>query len=349
MAIKLNTTLDEVGHYNRLERYSKRVKSIYDQALKEFLHIAETLNIDTDKLFSFAQYPKAKKRVADLITKIVGEVSSTIRYGILMEWEAANKQNDALVNRIFHIRNNKDGSKYARYKSRNNEALKQFETRKVGGLGLSDRIWQNTQQFKQELEMALDVGIGDGKSAASLSRDVRKYLNDPDKLFRRVRDKHGQLQLSKAAEAYHPGQGKYRSSYKNAMRLTRTETNMAYRSSDHERWKEMDFIVGFEVNLSNANKHCPLCEELAGRYPKDFKFVGWHPHCMCYVTSIMATDKEMYAIEDSILNDETVNVNSVNEVKDLPDKFKNWVENNKEKINNAKSLPYFIRDNADLI
>ena len=59
-----------------------------------------------------------------------------------------------------------------------------------------------------------------------LSRDVRRYLRNPDKLFRRVRDKHGNLRLSKAAKAYHPGRGVYRSSYRNALRLTATENNM---------------------------------------------------------------------------------------------------------------------------
>ena len=66
-----------------------------------------------------------------------------------------------------------------------------------------------------------------------MSRDVCGYLRNPDKLFRRVRDKHGNLRLSKAAKAYHPGRGVYRSSYRNALRLTATENNMAYRTADH--------------------------------------------------------------------------------------------------------------------
>lgn len=46
-----------------------------------------------------------------------------------------------------------------------------------------------------------------------------------ERLYRRVRGADGKLHLSKAAKAYHPSQGVYRSSYKNAMRLTRTECN----------------------------------------------------------------------------------------------------------------------------
>ena len=79
-------------------------------------------------------------------------------------------------------------------------------------MNLSQRVWRIVEQTKQELELALDLGHGEGKSAAGLSRDVRQYLINPDKLFHRVRDKHGALHLSKKAEAYHPGRGVYRSS-----------------------------------------------------------------------------------------------------------------------------------------
>lgn len=44
--------------------------------------------------------------------------------------------------------------------------------------------------------MGLDLGIRSGKSAATMTRDLRQYLRHPDKLFRRVRDEHGLLKLS---------------------------------------------------------------------------------------------------------------------------------------------------------
>ncbi|MBR3455746.1 MAG: hypothetical protein IKH26_10515 [Bacteroidaceae bacterium] len=45
------------------------------------------------------------------------------------------------------------------------------------------------------------------------------------------------------------------SSYKNARRLAATECNTAYRTADHERWQQMDFVVGQEVHLS-GNHTC---------------------------------------------------------------------------------------------
>ena len=37
--------------------------------------------------------------------------------------------------------------------------------------------------------------------------------------------------------------GVYRSSYNNARRLAATETNIAYRTADHLRWQQMDFVI----------------------------------------------------------------------------------------------------------
>ena len=74
----------------------------------------------------------------------------------------------------------------------------------------------------------MDIALRDGTPANRLVTDLKQYLKYPDKLFRRVRDEHGQLQLSKRAKEFHPGAGVYRSSYKNARRLAVTETNMEF-------------------------------------------------------------------------------------------------------------------------
>lgn len=118
------------------------------------------------------------------------------------------------------------------YQGRNLEALNTFQRRKVEGMGLSERVWKQAEDMKAAIELGIDVAIGDGRDAQQLSRDLRSYLQEPKRLYRRVRDKGGVLRLSKAAKMYHPGQGVYRSSAKNAQRLARTEINMAYRESE---------------------------------------------------------------------------------------------------------------------
>ncbi len=96
-----------------------------------------------------------------------------------------------------------------------------------------------------------DVGIRNGMAAVDRTQELKQWLVHPDKLFCRVRDENGLLQLSEKAKAFHPGRGVYRSSYMNARRLAATETNIAYRTADHLRWQQMDFVVGIEICLSN--------------------------------------------------------------------------------------------------
>ena len=192
-------------------------------------------------------------------------------------------------------------------------------------------------------------------------------------MIRRVRDKHGLLQLSKRAKAFHPGQGVYRSSYKNAHRLTATENNIAYRTADYLRYQQMDFVVGIQICLSNnhtvllqpgettsdptqqradgspkanAVKHLvDICDDLQGRYPKDFKFTGWHPHCRCHVITILKSKDEIKQDIKRLTNGETVDNTSVNEVTELPKNFTEWVQMRKGKLTNATNPPYFIKDN----
>ncbi len=92
-----------------------------------------------------------------------------------------------------------------------------------------------------------------------------------------------------------------------------------------------------------------ICDELAGRFPKDFKFTGWQPHCRCYATSILKTKKEMDEDTERILQGSKPHGESVNTVNDVPQAFKDWVEDNKERAKGWTSMPYFIHDNPQYI
>ncbi|PPL04937.1 hypothetical protein [Parapedobacter indicus] len=336
----------ERAHFLRIEQNARAVDQIYHEAVKEFSQLAKTVNFDPNKPFSFDAYPKTLKTANKLFAEMAGSVKSSVVNGMRAEWGEANKNNDSLVKSAYPSASVSDG-KFTRFFNRNLDARDSFERRKTNGMNLSDRVSKQTDQFKSEIEMGLDLGLGQGKSAAALSRDLRSNLQDPEKLFRRVRDKYDVLHLSRNAKAYHPGQGVYRSSYKNAMRLTRTEINMAYRESDYMRWQQMDFIVGMEVRLSNNPNHCPVCAALAGRYPKDFKFTGWHPQCRCSAIPIFKSDNELDDDIMRILNDEPLMLpdESSRAITSMPAGYNKWMNDNQDRIAGAKSLPYFIRDN----
>lgn len=343
----------DLRHKRNIKVYELQMDAIYREAIREAVSISGTVGqIKPDTLFSFDDYPITRKRIENLMSGLKSRMQAVVLNGINAEWTLANNKNSELANRVFGDNVGKlTQAQYRRYYSTNEEARDAFAQRKTGGLNLSQRVWRYTEQFKEEIEMGLDIGIRSGRSADEMSRDLRQYLKQPDKLFRRVRDEHGQLQLSKRAAAYHPGQGVYRSSYKNARRLAATETNIAYRTSDHLRWQQMDFVVGIEIHLSNnhtlnGKPFHDICDDLQGRYPKDFVFKGWHPYCRCFATSILKTPEEIAKDTQKILNGEAVDDESVNRVDDVPQVFKDWLQNNEDRFESASSIPYFLEDNA---
>lgn len=345
----------EKKHAKNVARYEAEIRRIYEQTMAEAARIMSMTTFDASKPLAFSDYPLIQKLMTKLQHRMATSIEAVITKGIDTEWELSAEETRELVETLFGDLDDElmELRKQA-YLQRRDNAREAFKKRKERGLSLSNRVWQYTGQFKEELEMALDLGLRDGKSADELSRDVRKYLNNPNMLFRRVRDEHGVLHLSKHAKAYHPGQGVYRSSYKNARRLTATETNMAYRTADHEHRQALDFIVGIKIQLSNnhtlnGEPFVDICDHLKGDYPKDFKFVGWHPLCRCIVTNILKTKEERREDRMRILRGEAPMPpeKSANYVGDVPDEFKAWCRLNAGRVERAKSLPYFIRDNQD--
>ena len=351
-------------HLRRIMAIQKEIDAIYAEAVKEAAALGVTINMPNDaKPFTFDDYPLTQKRVDEMLNKLRSQLNVAIVNGIDFAWTLANDKNNELCNVVFgKAVNSLTPAQKRRYYNNNDKAREAFLKRKEKGLNLSDKVWKYTSLFKTEIEMGLDLGIRVGKDAASMARDLKQYLQHPDMLFRRVRDEHGILHLSKRAAAFHPSTGVYRSSYKNARRLAVTETNMAYRTADHERWQQLDFVVGIEINLS-SNHTClgrdgkphefkDICDKLKGKYPKDFKFVGWHPHCRCFVTSILKTKAERDADRRRYINGEEVSKESENTVHDVPQGFRDWLEENKERIVNAADkgrLPYFLIDNGKVV
>ena len=340
------------GHDRRVDGYAEAVARLIDEATAEIVRAVERGEmVDPSKPFSFARYPRIQARMRDVLHRLSGAVTTAIGTASRREWLASCDKNDAFVASILDT-SKLTADEVNRYTSRNLEALNAFQGRKVNGMGLSDRVWRYTEQYREQLEFAIDVGLGEGRSAAELSRDVRKNLLNPDALFRRVRDKRGMLHLSKAAQAFNPGQGVYRSAYKNAMRLTRSEINMAYRQSDWLRWQSLDFVVGYEVKRSQReiNSNCPLCQRLVGKYPKWFKFVGWHPQCRCYVVPILQDwdsliEQQAEHIRDAFNGTEARRYPAAKGVTEMPPGFLSWVEENRTRQAGWKQAPYFVRDN----
>lgn len=335
-------------HKENLAKRARKVQQLYDAAIKRIAQAAAPSLFDADKKkeFHFEDFPALQKEMNALMQDLTSSLQTNIEQGDEESWTLSNTKNDAMVDTIIGKKHLPKKVVQA-WKHPHLEALNAFIARKEAGMNLSRRVWNLTQQFKSEMELALEMGMGEGKSAAALSRDIRKYLVEPNKLFRRVRDKSGALRLSKAAAAYHPGRGIYRSSYKNALRMTATENNIAYRTADHNRWQALPFVIGIEIHISNNHPTEDICDIFDGkRFPKDFKFTGWHPWCRCYAVSVLASQEEMDAYTTALMNGEDVNHwKFTGQVEKMPNEFNKWMKDNQARIENATSMPYFIKDN----
>lgn len=367
-----------LARIQRTEVYAEGVRRAFAKTVNAILALNKSMpTLDDGEMFSFdAQRESYQKKVEALLRQLHSVVTTAIKRGIVLEWDKANDECDKLVQSVFG-KEVLSSTKFTAWTDRNESAMDSFINRSDKGLNLSDRIWQNVQQLRDEMEVAMTVAIGEGNSAASMSRKVRQYLNDPDLMFRRFRYKDpdtgewkrkwkkrikdettGKYRwIDYDKDSYKVGAGVYKSSAQNAMRVTRTETNIAYRRADHERWSQMDFVLGQRVNLSRNHPKKDICDKLAGDYPKDFIFDGWHPQCFCYVTPITLNPDETSHLTKMMLNGEDwrkelKRLVRGREIKSYPDNFKEWVNDNANKIAASQARgtePYFIKNNAKAI
>lgn len=379
MAKKSNGTPQNnvLARITRTEAYAEKVRAMFAATVNRILELNKSLpNIDDGEMFSFdAQTEKLRAEVERALRELHSVATTAIQQGIRLEWQTANAECDKLVQSVFG-KKVLENPAFGAWTQRNTAAMRAFIARSESGLNLSQRVWQSTRQLRDEMEIAITVAVGDGTSAATLSRNVRKYLNDPDLMFRRFRYRDPETGEWKRKwkkrvtdpatgktrfidydkDSYHDqwtGRGYYKSSAQNAMRVARTETNIAYRRADNERWNQMDFVLGQRVQMSRNHPKKDICDKLAGDYPKDFVFDGWHPQCFCFVTPILI-DEDAYAeiMSHDNWKEELQKLADKQRITDYPDNFKSWVSDNADNIAAARERgtePYFIRNNAGVI
>ena len=239
--------------------------------------------------------------------------------------EVASKNQKVSKEDILSHYNPKSPYKVPTYYSTKDDALKAFLRRKdPNGMNLSKRVWNLTPEYRVAIEDAISVALKKGQGPVALSHKVVRYLRDYDKLNADYKRRFGTAR--KAKDCHYA-----------AYRLAYTEINMAYRVAEQERWRTIDDIVGYEVKTrESSHKDVDVCDILQGKYPKTFKWVGWHPMCHCYAVPIFRSD------------DETAQ-GSKAAVRDVPGNFKEWVKSHAEGVERARgrgTLPYFLKDNA---
>lgn len=326
----------------RLAGYVSLIQSVYETLNLEAAKLVENLGIDdaVEEPFSFSDYPETQKKMAEIQKRFVEDIGAVIYRGTSDEWKNSNEVQDLLANNVLKAYDAViDKEKYKVLYQTNSDALEAFQNRKDKGFNVSDKLWSQSSVYKKELEDAISCAIEKGMIAVTLSKRISKYLQDFPQLQKDYKEKFGIA--SKAMDC------EYRS-----IRLAASEINMAYRAAENKRWEQMDFVVGYEIKLSgnhtlNGKPFTDICDTLAGKYPKDFVWTGWHPLCRCYKIPILKTEEEFWSWDGR----SEASTDSVNSVRDVPDQFKKWVLENSvriEKANANGTLPYFLKDNKGI-
>ena len=293
---------------SRLNRYVALVEQIYDTLNLEAAKIALNTEYDADigTVFKFSDYPQTKKSIADIQAQFVDDIRSVIYRGTSDEWKNSNEVQDLMADKVLKAYTATiDKEKYKVLYQTNSDALKAFQNRRDRGFDVSAKLWQQSTVYKEELEAAISCAIQKGTSAVALSKQISKHLLDFPSLQKDYKEKYGSAEHLKDCE--------YRS-----IRLARSEINMAYRTAENERWKQMDFVVGYEIKRSGREFPCTVCESLAGKYPKDFTWVGWHPNCYSDDSEVL-TNRGWKLFKDVFDDDLILSLNPTNRTPE-------WVE-----------------------
>lgn len=145
------------------------------------------------------------------------------------------------------------------------------------GMTPSERIWDLTSRSEADLKRIIANGIGQGNSPYKIAKSIERYVS-PD--------------VSATDElGIQNGPGVYRSPYRNAMRIARTETNRAYTQASAQFAKGKSFIQGIQITLSPNHDVEDECDDLAAMDPvsaDEFAdLIPAHPHCMCTGTFVI--------------------------------------------------------------
>lgn len=322
----------ERRHLTEQERLIKRIQLAYENVINKIspLIAADAVQVLIDR------------RLTELLTEANKNIVTEIKASNQRTWMFSHDKTVAYLDRRLASSAVPlpDGVKQVLYDP-NEKALAAFQKRKINGKALSARVWKSTKEMRTMIAAVQEDGIAEGKSARVVAQKLKQQLLNPS------------VQIN-------PGQGVYKSPMANAMRVARTEMNMANRTADQTSYANRPEIIGYRINLSNTNSkkvraRCELCKGLAGAYPVDFVWSSWHPHCLCYLTPILMPQKQfdqyMKLIargEDTLEAIEKLR-KEAGAITDMPSAFADWVAKNHERVGAWKSKPFWWDSNLKVV
>lgn len=372
MSKKLTSKQQKAQLNNLFSVYNRRLGKLYSDYVKQLAQLDYGEDVlESDALFNFDNFPQLKERLNGIFNDYVQNSLLCYKNGIT-DGVALAYAHDNMAIGSYSILSNK-----ALETARKTAAATFIANRlkSTMGLNLAQTVWNYCSQTRAEFEMAMSNVIADGfrkgASAENIGIHLRQYLNNPDMMYRRyhtiktlsngtkkdiVTWRRRRIIDGKVKFIEDPlekvGQGVYRSARKNALRVARTEINAAYHKARNERWLKEPFVIGQFIHTSpqhDPEKDEDICDELQGRYPKDFTWSGWHPQCMCTSDPILIDGEEKKRYYDRLYSGEDMsNYISQFAVTDVPIEYKQYIRDNSDGIINAYkrgTLAWHLADN----
>lgn len=370
MSKKLTSKQQKEQLNNLFAVYNKRLGRLYSDYVKKLTSLGYGEDVlEDDALFNFDNFPQLKARLNDIFNDYYQNSLLCYKSGIT-DGVALAYNHDEMVIGGYSVLTDK-AIRVAR-----DTAAATFISNRLkakNGLNLAQIVWNYCQQTKSEFEMAMSNtiadGIGKGSSAEEIGKSIRRYLNDPDMMYRRYHtikvQKNGKKKdvvtwrrrriidgkvrfIEEPLEKV--GMGVYRSARKNALRVARTEINAAYHKARNERWKNEPFVIGQYIHVSPQHNIDDICNDLEGRYPKDFDWRSWHSNCICTSDPITIQGEEKKEFYKRLMAGEDMsNYVSPFAVLTMPEKFNQYIRDNSEAIVKAGmrgKLAWHLQDNT---
>lgn len=370
MSKKLTSKQQKEQLNNLFAVYNKRLGRLYSDYVKKLTSLGYGEDVlEDDALFNFDNFPQLKARLNDIFNDYYQNSLLCYKSGIT-DGVALAYNHDEMVIGGYSVLTDK-AIRVARDTAAATFISNRLKTK--NGLNLAQIIWNYCQQTKSEFEMAMSNTIADGikkgSSAEEVGKSIRKYLNDPDMMYRRYHtikvQKNGKKKDvvtwrrrriidGKVRFVEEPlekvGMGIYRSARKNALRVARTEINSAYHKARNERWQNEPFVIGQYIHVSPQHNIDDICNDLEGRYPKDYVWISWHPQCICTSDPITIQGEEKKEFYKRLMAGEDMsNYVSPFAVLTMPEKYNQYIKDNSEAIVKAGmrgKLAWHLQDNT---
>lgn len=370
MSKKLTSKQQKEQLNNLFAVYNKRLGRLYSDYVKKLTSLGYGEDVlEDDALFNFDNFPQLKARLNEIFNDYYQNSLLCYKSGIT-DGVALAYNHDEMVIGGYSVLTDK-AIRVARDTAAATFISNRLKTK--NGLNLAQTVWNYCQQTKSEFEMAMSNTIADGikkgSSAEEIGKSIRKYLNDPDMMHRRYHtikvQKNGKKKdvvtwrrrriidgkvrfIEEPLEKV--GMGVYRSARKNALRVARTEINSAYHKARNERWQNEPFVIGQYIHVSPQHNIDDICNDLEGRYPKDYVWISWHPQCICTSDPITIQGDEKKEFYKRLMAGEDMN-NYVSPfaVLTMPEKYNQYIKDNSEAIVKAGmrgKLAWHLQDNT---